>query len=1151
MKKIYVSFSILFLCVSVLLAQSSRTVQTIAADVLAQMPTSNQTDYNKQIGDLASTGEDGILLLVKMINPPGQGSNAAVDYALSALSYYVMENGRDNARLTTANAYIKALDLVNEREAKAFIIRQLQIVGKDESVDALGRFLNQEDLSGPAARALATIGTEKATQALQASLLRKMGTPKTQRDAILAIGEAQLSVPEDLIKGMLGTGDENFQKDILYTLSRIGSKASQKELATEAEKTGFALEKTGANEAYIALLKRMVQLGETKEAEKAANDLLKKATKANKTHTRDAALQIILSIRKENGLKLVLNALKDPSKEYRNAALDYTSCFANKEIYVELFKTMMKAKSEEKVDILNWIGRESTCPEKNPIIKNLEIRFDLSAKQVLLNQLKGHDFAVKQAAAWALVKIGDTSVIPALTELLANSDKQTIQLAKDALTSFKGDIAPVVTKIIPQAPDAGKIAAVELLAMRKASANINTVLELIKSGSPEVKTAAYTALKDVVAEKDFTLLCGMLESADASAVAPLQQAVIASLASQPKANQVSTISRRMLQAGESKKHLYYAALAATGDKEALITLVKGFKQESGAAKEAAFEALLDWKGLEVAGELYAICQDASASSYFDRALAGYVKLVSSPSLTGENRMLGLRNALEVAKTDQQRNTILRQLGRTGTFLGMLLAGEFLDDKALQQSAANAVMNIALSHPDYAGTNVRTLLQKVSRVLDNPDAGYQREAIKKYLDETPAVEGFVSLFNGIDLTGWKGLIENPIARAKMKPAQLAKAQVKADEQMRNDWKVEDGLLVFDGTGYDNICTVKQYGDFEMYVDWKLDPNGKEPDAGIYLRGTPQVQMWDTARVKVGAQVGSGGLYNNRFHESKPLKVADNPLGEWNTMYIKMIGDRVTVYLNGELVTDNVILENFWDHKQPIFPVEQIELQAHGSKVYYRNIYVKELERPEPFTLSAEEVKEGYKMLFDGTNMFEWTGNTVDYTSREDGTITLVPSKGSGGNLYTKNEYDNFIFRFEFMLTPAANNGLGIRTPMEGDAAYVGMELQILDNEHPVYKDLHIYQYHGSVYGIIPAKRGFLKPVGEWNYQEVIADGDHIKITLNGEVILDGNIREATKNGTPDGKEHPGLFNKKGHIAFLGHGSEVKFRNIRIKEPPPTP
>ena len=119
-------------------------------------------------------------------------------------------------------------------------------------------------------------------------------------------------------------------------------------------------------------------------------------------------------------------------------------------------------------------------------------------------------------------------------------------------------------------------------------------------------------------------------------------------------------------------------------------------------------------------------------------------------------------------------------------------------------------------------------------------------------------------------------------------------------------------------------------------------------------------------------------------------------------------------------------------------------------------------------------------------------------------------------------------------------------MEGDAAYVGMELQILDHDHPIYKDITPLQAHGSVYGIIPSKREGMKPIGEWNYQEVVANGDNIKVTLNGVVIVDGNIREATKNGTPDGLEHPGLFNEKGHIAFLGHGYPIKFKNIRIKK-----
>ncbi len=374
-------------------------------------------------------------------------------------------------------------------------------------------------------------------------------------------------------------------------------------------------------------------------------------------------------------------------------------------------------------------------------------------------------------------------------------------------------------------------------------------------------------------------------------------------------------------------------------------------------------------------------------------------------------------------------------------------------------------------------------------------------------------------------------------------QLAKAQAKVDKEAAKNWLAKDGELFFTGEG-NNLCTEKQYGDFEMLVDWKLYP-GDEPDGGVYLRGTPQVQIWDISRTHVGAEVGSGGLYNNQTHESDPLKVADLELGEWNTFYIKMVGDRVTVHLNGELVVDNVILENFWDRSQPIFPIEQIELQAHGSEMAYRDIYIKEIERTEPFTLSVEEKKDNFEVLFDGTNMHNWIGNTQDYII-EDGNMVIYPTSSHGGNLFTKKEYDNFVFRFEFQLTEGANNGLGIRTPIEGDAAYVGMELQILDDDAAVYANLDEHQYHGSVYGVIPAKRGYLKPLGEWNYQEVIADGDNIKVILNGTTILDGNIREASKNGTIDGKDHPGLLNKSGHIGFLGHGTVVKFRNIRVKE-----
>jgi hypothetical protein len=204
-----------------------------------------------------------------------------------------------------------------------------------------------------------------------------------------------------------------------------------------------------------------------------------------------------------------------------------------------------------------------------------------------------------------------------------------------------------------------------------------------------------------------------------------------------------------------------------------------------------------------------------------------------------------------------------------------------------------------------------------------------------IDNSPPA-GFVALFNGHDLSGWKGLVESPKERAKMSPAELSEKQMKADQSMRDHWKVIDGALVFDGKGQ-SLCTAKDYANFELLVDWKILKDG---DSGIYLRGSPQVQIWDPA-LPVAKGVGSGGLFNNQKNPSTPLLVADKPVGEWNTFRIKMVGDKVTVHLNDKLVVDNVVLENYWERDKSIYPTGQIELQNHGNTLYFKNVYLKEM------------------------------------------------------------------------------------------------------------------------------------------------------------------------------------------------------------------
>lgn len=199
------------------------------------------------------------------------------------------------------------------------------------------------------------------------------------------------------------------------------------------------------------------------------------------------------------------------------------------------------------------------------------------------------------------------------------------------------------------------------------------------------------------------------------------------------------------------------------------------------------------------------------------------------------------------------------------------------------------------------------------------------------DNTPP-EGFTALFNGKDLTGWQGLVELP--KRDKDPEKYA-AQVKAaNEKYLPHWTVKDGVINYDGKGQ-SLQTVKDYGDFELWVDWKIGPKG---DSGIYLRGNPQVQIWDPAKWPEG----SGGLYNNRPpHPSKPLKCADKPIGEWNHFRILMKGDKVSVWLNEVLVVDDTPLDNYWNKNEPLPTKGPIELQHHGDHLEFKNIYIKEM------------------------------------------------------------------------------------------------------------------------------------------------------------------------------------------------------------------
>src|ERR1051326_5985775 len=294
-------------------------------------------------------------------------------------------------------------------------------------------------------------------------------------------------------------------------------------------------------------------------------------------------------------------------------------------------------------------------------------------------------------------------------------------------------------------------------------------------------------------------------------------------------------------------------------------------------------------------------------------------------------------------------------------------------------------------------------------------------------------GFKALFNGKDLSGWYGLGHfDPRRREGI--ADEKKEQDQAS--FKAHWKVEDGQLVNDGNGA-YATTEKDYGDIELMVDYKTV--GKA-DSGIYLRGSPQVQIWDYTKEggkwNPGADKGSGGLWNNRAGSpgKDPLVLADKPFGQWNHLHIVQVGARTTVHLNEKLVVDNAIMENFWDYSKPLFRTGPIQLQTHGGEIRWRNIYLREIPAEEANRLLRGQDDSSFKTVFNGKDLDGWAGPVNEYEVR-DGAVVCKP--GKGGTIYTQEEYSDFIARLEVKLPPGGNNGLVTRYPGSGDTAYVGM------------------------------------------------------------------------------------------------------------------
>jgi HEAT repeat protein len=998
----------------------------------------------------------------------------------------------------------------------------VQLVGTQGSIRPLERYLVDDELAGPATAALLTIGGPDATRALLRALDK---APRSARLALLqALGEARSRVAVKKILPFAYSEDESLRQVALFALASIGDPAAGPVLSRSRVAASHR-ERAAAPSLYLLYARRLVESGRKTEGLEAARAVLESYRQAGESQHASAALALIVSTIGAPALPDLLAAAESPDRDLRGSALNLAERIPGSEA------------------TLRWVERAEAAPPdaRADIVAMLGERGDPAALPLVREGLRSSDEVVRLAAIPAATRLGGAAVLSDLLPLLGPAGAGESEVLKAALLGYPAPIVvPEAARLLDSTPSPAKAALIEVLGEKGAIGEIPRVFRLAEDADPAIRDASLRALAHLAGDPDLPRLVSMLEKAtETDTIVRLREAIAAAVLRNPdperRAENLLALLKGTASAGRIEILRILPRIGGTGP---LRAAVEEAASPDPAVQSAAFGALSRWPDVVAAEELLRLASTTQSREHLRTAVQGYARLVARSSLPAGSKLAALEKALVLPGDDADKRAVLTGIAGVREPESLRLLARSLDRPGLRDAAAAALFDLASRQsPEerwLSGHEAHSVLRRAEAFLSDPTA---RQRADRIIRDRLRQGGFVPLFDGRSLDGWKGLVADPPKRAKMAPSELAAAQTAADETMRAHWTVVDGVLAFDGKG-ENLCTTGDYGDFELLADWKIEKGG---DSGFYLRGSPQVQIWDAE----ANPVGSGGLFNNEKAPSQPLEKADRPVGEWNAFRILMIGERVTVYLNDKRVVDNTVLENYWEREKPIYPSGKIELQAHGKPLHFRNIFIREIPRDTavPGTTEAE-ASEGFEPLFNGRDLEGWTGGAGSYVA-DDGKIVVHPELG-GGNLYTKKEYADFVLRFDFKLTPAANNGLGIRAPLEGDAAYAGMEIQILEDGSPVYWGLEPYQHHGSIYGVVPARRGVLRPVGEWNSEEVTVKGRRVTVVVNGTTVVDADLDEASAGGTIDGKDHPGLERASGHVGFLGHGSPLELRNIRIKE-----
>ena len=1100
--------------------------------LVEQMPPTNVEATQKIFQQVLDSGPEGIAEICGMLRPPEEGNDVGARYALSGLAFYLAGAGQESQRTAFGAVLLETVAETENREIRAFLLRQLQKCAGPECVVPLGPYLADPDLAEPACQVLSGISAPGVSKALLCALRGAKGEHAATLIQALADHRAENAVP--VLVDLAASQDADVRRTALYALANIGVRQrrlwfddySAGQVLRDACGVEDAFEKAMATSWYLLYARRLAEAGAEDRSAAVCREVLCMGRKQGAANVQSAALQTLADNIGDGAVPELVQAATN----------------ANRQVSVAALETMLRMRSDKAEAALAGILRNGPSHVRIALLETLDSSAGDNLMAGAIGCLEDRDEAVRLAAIPAAARMGGRDVLPELLAVLRSGDADEIDRAKQAvlLLAREPDMK-AIAGAMPGAPAATQVVLLGILQERRATDCVDAVFQAAAAENADVRKAALKALSALASPDDLSKVVDiLLQAENEREQSGAQRCVVALAGLVPGIEaRTSVLREAYASADDSKKALILGILPELGGAEALKTVVSATDAQDKILRDAAIRALSSWPDDSAAENMLLAAGKSDELTSQVLLLRGYVRVVRGSGRQPGEKIRSYREAMAVASRPEEKKLVLGALVDVKTLESLQFVGAHLSDPEVQSDAAGIVVLIACPEGDYEGLSdpaVRPILETASSLLE----GDLKQRLETHLASVPLPvetgrendQGFTPLFNGTDLSGWIGHTQGYV--------------------------VEEGTMVCKAGG--NIYTEREYGDFVLRFEFKLTPganNGlgiRTPTAGDPAYAAMEIQILDDTADKykdLQPWQYHGSIYGIVPSRRGHLK----PVGEWNKQEVTAIGPRITVVLNGVTIVDADLSEieqtpdihDLKKHPGLHNRKGHIGFLGHGTVVAFRNIRMKDLGG------DLKEPPAGFTSLFNGRDLTGWKGllagpndNPIKRAALSAEALASAQAAadkdmlahwkvendelvfdGKGHSICTAEDYGDFEMLVDWKIEKGGDSGIYLRG---------SPQVQIWD--HTQHKEGSGGLYNNQKN---PAKPIVCadKPVGEWNTFRIRMIGDKVTVHLNDRLVADNVVLENYWD-----RSRP-IF-PSGQIELQSHGSVLRFRNLFIRK-----